>query len=70
MYIGGRAASPSFKMDIRASTLILVPNLKIKFTSAPKVPKSNANYQPRPPIKEDNVPEKANTKSRYHRGGV
>ena len=60
--VGGCNVRSSFNEESCISIPALVPNMEVKFASTPKVPKFNANYQPRPPIKEENVPKKANTK--------
>ena len=60
--VGGCNVRSSFDEESCAPLPALVANLKLEFSSTPKAPKFVANYQPRPPIKEENGPNKANTK--------
>lgn len=60
--VGGCNVRSSFDEESCAPIPALVPTLKLEFASTPKIPKFIANYQPRPPIKEEHSPNKANAK--------
>ncbi|CAI4642825.1 ADM_collapsed_G0038060.mRNA.1.CDS.1 [Saccharomyces cerevisiae] len=60
--VGGCNVRSSFDEESCAPIPALVASQKLEFVSTPKVPKFIVNYQPKPPIREGNGPNKANTK--------